>query len=273
MTPPSSQQPPYALSVTVLGSGTAVPWRGRSSPGLVVSARSEEDSYLVLVDPSAGSCQRLVERGYALSELSCVLLSHFHPDHTGDLAPLLFALKNPNLAAVGAGAPLRVCGPVGLHEHHAALRRVFGAWIEHDASRVKFEELRPGSARGFLSVGPLEITAHAVAHTDNSVGYRFEVRGGSTFAYSGDTDVCDGAIQAARNADLFVVECAFPEGQKHAGHLIPSEAGRLAMAANARRVVLTHLYPECRGHDLIEPCRRHFTGEVQVAVDGLTVNL
>ena len=79
--------------------------------------------------------------------------------------------------------------------------------------------------------------------------FRFESRCDQVVTYSGDTDECPEVIDAARNAHVFVCECAFPENNKVAGHLIPSEVGRMAAAAGAKKVILTHLYPECEGED------------------------
>lgn len=260
------------LRVTILGSGTAVPWRGRNSPGLVIQVETEERECLALVDPSAGSVHRMVACGYALESLTHVLITHFHPDHTGDLAPLLFALRNPRLREVGERNPLRWIGPRGLRKLYRSLEGVYGSWIDLGA-RLEIDEVDPEENQGFFSLGPLEVTCFRVDHTDNSIAYRFESRAGRILAYSGDTDHCDGVVEAARGADLLILECAFPEGKKRPGHLVPSEAGQIATAANARRVLLTHFYPECWGEDLVRPCREHYTGEVLLAEDGLTVNL
>jgi ribonuclease BN (tRNA processing enzyme) len=227
---------------------------------------------LALVDPSAGSSHRMAHAGFAFDELTHVIFTHYHPDHTGDLVPILFALKNPRFRELLKSSPLRMIGPIGLKRLYKSLHKVYGEWIDHGDS-VQFEEVDWRVRHGFFTIGPLEVTCYPVEHTDNSVAYRFETRGGGVLTYSGDTDRCDGMVQAARGADVLILECAFPEGEKQVGHLTPSEAGKIATAANVRRVVLTHLYPECWGKDLIKPCREHFSGEVVVAEDGLTINL
>jgi len=261
------------LTVTVLGSGTSVPWRGRNGPGLVLRIETVDRDLTVLVDPSAGASHRMASYGYSLAELSHVLFTHFHVDHTGDLVPILFALKNPRFNTQGAdSADLQFIGPPGLVELYRSLELVYGKWIRH-SSGVEFRDIDCDENRGFFALGPVETTCYPVEHADKSLAYRFESRSGKVLAYTGDTDFCDGAIEVARDADLLIIECAFPEGQKRKGHLVPSEVGRIAAAANARRIVLTHLYPECRGQDLIGPCREHFRGEILIAEDGLTLHL
>jgi len=256
-------------TITILGSGTAVPWRGRAGPGWAAQVDAP-GADLILVDPSAGSIQRMADCGLAIERLTHVLFSHYHPDHTGDLVPLLFALKNPRYR--DGPRPLKLMGPRGLRALLRDLEAVYGHWIE-SGDRIEAVELSGAEGASFASIGPLEVTAHPVIHTDSSVAYRFAARGGATFAYSGDTDRCDGVVDAARNADLLLIECAFPEGQKRPGHLIPSEVGRIAEAAGARRAVLLHLYPECHGEDLLGPCRRYFRGEVLVGEDGMVLSV
>jgi ribonuclease BN (tRNA processing enzyme) len=256
-------------SITILGSGTGVPWRGRAGPGWVLQLDSPEAD-AVLVDPSAGSVQRMADCGIPLERLTHLFFSHYHPDHTGDLAPLLFALRNPRYQQ--RPRRLRLIGPRGLRNLLRDLAIVYGHWIDI-GDRLEVTEMGGAEGTSFVTVGPLEVTAHPVIHTDSSVAYRFLARGGTTFAYSGDTDRCDGVVDAARNADLLLSECAFPEGQKHAGHLVPSEVGKIAQAAGVRRVVLLHLYPECHEQDLVGPCRQYFQGEVVIAEDRMVLSV
>ena len=74
-------------------------------------------------------------------------------------------------------------------------------------------------------------------------------------------------MRLARGADLFICESALPDEQKVEGHLTPSEAGEMAARAGVGTLVLTHLYPECEGIDLIGQCRKTFGGPVLVAKD------
>jgi ribonuclease BN (tRNA processing enzyme) len=267
-------------SVIILGSGTGVPLRTRSGPGwALILGTPQADA--ILVDPSAGSAGRLSANGIPFERLTHVLLTHFHPDHTGDLVPILFAYRN--LGYPQGHPPLHLIGPQGLGKLLRDLRGVYGSWIEPPCA-VRVTELAaplampggpPGGPEGPRSVriGPFDVSPFPVVHASPSVAYRFEARGGPTLAYTGDTDVCDGAVTAARNADILLIECSFPEGQKRSGHLVPSEAAGIAAAAGARRAVLLHRYPECDGQDLVAPFRERFGGEVIVAEDGLVLEL
>ncbi len=90
-------------------------------------------------------------------------------------------------------------------------------------------------------------------------------------AFSGDTDVCSGIVTAARNADVAVLECSFPNERKVRGHLTPAEAGEIAAAARVKKLVLTHFYPECEEADILGQCRETYSGEIILAEDLLRV--
>jgi ribonuclease BN (tRNA processing enzyme) len=105
-----------------------------------------------------------------------------------------------------------------------------------------------------------------IRHTAQSLGYRLVGDTGS-IAFSGDADECDELVELARDVDVFVCEAATPDGQKLDGHLTPQLTAGYAARANVRRLVLTHFYPECSGHDLRAAAASAFAGELILAED------
>ena len=91
------------MRVTILGSGTAIPARGRFPAGVLVEAAD----WSMLVDAGPGTLRRLADVGIGLERIAAVLLTHYHTDHTADLAALLFGLRNPRYRGRAA---LRVLG-------------------------------------------------------------------------------------------------------------------------------------------------------------------
>jgi ribonuclease BN (tRNA processing enzyme) len=108
-----------------------------------------------------------------------------------------------------------------------------------------------------------------VEHGINTLAYRF-VANGKKLVFSADTAPCDNLIKIAKDADVLVIECSFPEssGVKN-GHCIPSQVGAVANQANAKRVILTHLFPVCKGkeNEMIAEIKKQYSGEVIVASD------
>jgi ribonuclease BN (tRNA processing enzyme) len=127
---------------------------------------------------------------------------------------------------------------------------------------LELNELKAGT----VDFGAWRLTARPVPHTDVSLAYRIEADHGSV-VYSGDTDYSEDLIRLAKGADLLILECAFPEGQKVTGHLTPSLAGEIAAQAGVKRLLLTHFSPACVGHDLVSACQKLFPGEILLARD------
>jgi ribonuclease BN (tRNA processing enzyme) len=247
---------------TVLGAGTALPWPGRSPSSHLLEWSSGALCHAAFFDLGFGAVSRLASAGIALERIEHVVVSHFHPDHTGDLPALLFAYRLPRYAT----QPLPVLwGPPGLRDLVARFVAVYGRWID-PGDRLDVREIVPGDT---LELPGLRGRVLPALHSEIAYGYRVELHGGPTIAYSGDTDVTEDAVDLARDADLWVVECSFPDDAKVAGHLVPSEVAELAVRARVRRIVLTHLYPECdrEGTDVVEAVRRRFSGPVDAARD------
>jgi ribonuclease BN (tRNA processing enzyme) len=219
----------------------------------------------LLVDAGLGTLQKLAALGVSLAEPDFVAFTHLHLDHTAELAPLLFALRN---AGVGRGKALTLLGAPGFRDFHERLRRTYGSWVEAEDYSLRVEEI---SSRP-VSLGPLVLTAVPVSHTPQSVAFRIEdTETGKVITFSGDTDVCAGIVTAARDADVAVLECSFPNECKVEGHLTPAEAGELAAAARVKKLVLTHFYPECEEADILGQCRETYSGEIILAEDLLRV--
>lgn len=70
-------------------------------------------------------------------------------------------------------------------------------------------------------------------------------RPGLKIAYCTDTIPCDAAVELARDADLLIHESTYPGGEERLaherGHSTSADAARCAVAANAKKLVLTHL--------------------------------
>jgi ribonuclease BN (tRNA processing enzyme) len=250
------------MEITVLGSGTAIPDKDRGSPGIAV--RSEDT--LLFLDLGAGSLYRAARFGIEVNRVDGILLSHLHPDHTGDLVPLLFAFRNPEWSR---DEPLCIFGPAGLLEFLRDLEVAYDQWISADGYRREVKVLGAGSS----ALKGVRLRSCPVRHGPPAIAYEICDAMGRRLVYSGDTEYCDEIAAFAMDADMMILECSFPEGEERPGHLTPSGAGRIAAKARCRELVLTHFYPACRGQDLTTPCRRLYEGPITLAEDGLLIEL
>ena len=252
--------------VTILGSGTCVPSLTRNPCTFLMQTGSEN----LLFDCGSGVMRRLLEIGVSIFQISHIFISHFHPDHTGELVSFLFALKYPSPPV--RERHLTLIAGQGFTAFYHGLKAVYGHWIELPPDRLSIIELdtRKPDQRRFPS---FSVQSMPVAHRPESLAYRIEDAAGKALVYSGDTDVCDELVDLAAGADVMICESAFPDNQKTDGHLTPSLAGRIAQEADVKRLVLSHFYPACDDVDIEKQCRSTYNGSVVLAHDLMSFGL
>lgn len=255
-----------STQITILGSGTCVPSLTRNPCSFLVKTGGEN----LLFDCGPGTMRRLLEIDVSIFDISYLFLSHFHPDHSGELASFLFALKYP--APSAQCHPLTLVAGQGFRFFFERLKSVYENWIVLPPGMCTIVELDTQKADR-CTFPSFAVSSMPVAHRPESLAYRIVDASGKTLVYSGDSDVCDGLTTIAAGADLMICESAFPDGQKVDGHLTPALAGKIARAADVKRLMLTHFYPACEDVDIENQCRSTYNGKVILARDMMTLNL
>ncbi len=247
------------MEITVLGSGTVTPSLKRNASGLFIRSSQAR----VLVDMGPGTIRRMCEGGIDGKGIDVILITHFHPDHVSDLVPFLFAC-NYEYNSVRE-EEFHLIGPQGLEHFYQAQVGIYGDWIVPKGDRLVTKEMNAEAPDTFRIKG-LVIRSRPSAHAFPCVSYRVEADG-SSVTISGDTDVSDELVSLARGTDLLICESSMPDDLKVRGHLVPSEAGRIAASAGAKRLLLTHFYPPCDEVDVTAQAASVFSGEIISAED------
>ncbi|MFY0583646.1 ribonuclease Z [Cystobacter fuscus] len=143
--------------------------------------------------------------------------------------------------------------------------------------KVKALGVPSGPLYGQLQRGePVQLPDGRTLRPEEVVG---EPRPGRRLVISGDTRPCSAMVKASREADLLIHESTFSDDEQaralETRHSTAREAAQVAREAGARRLILTHLSSR---HDtdpsrLLTQAREEFKGPVEVAYDGLTVEL
>jgi len=248
------------MEIIILGSGTAVPLADRASPSIAVFINTA----FLLLDIGPGTVRQLAAAGLTHEDIDYVAVSHFHPDHTADLVHLIFATRHPPV--LNKRKPCTLIGPKGFSRFLELLKRPYGTWLDLPKEVMEIEELETEQRDGRQFKGFSLISA-PVWHTPQSIAFRIEDDAGNIMVYSGDTGYCEGIVDLARDADLLILESAFPDGQGVEGHLTPSQAGAIAADSGAKKLVLTHFYPECLESDIEGQCRKSYQGELVLGLD------
>jgi ribonuclease BN (tRNA processing enzyme) len=235
------------VQLIVLGAGPAYTDR-LDARGASYLLRSDGAS--LLLDIGQGAFPALV-RELEPSGLGAVAISHLHPDHFIDLVPLRHYLRYefdpPRRVTVHAPAELG--------------RRIDALHADETFTSAALDvvALRAGTFR----VGPFEIDARRVTHTDDS--YAFRVTDGTSargVVYSGDCGRAGDLVPLIQPGDTLLAEVSFGPGPVPAGalHLDGDAVGRLARDTNAGAVLLTHLQMGYDREATLESVRRWFTG-------------
>ena len=254
------------MNLVVLGSGTAVPHPQRASSGhwLEVNGGS------LLLDCSAAVVHRMAQENLDWVGLDAIWISHFHLDHVGGLAPLLFGTKHAPQTQ-SRRKPLTIFGGHGLE----TLFRAFDEANDYRLLKQPFPvEIREVSPREEFEILPgLKARTFSTPHTRESLALRLEDERGTSLVYTSDTGYTDALAKFAAGVDLFVMECSFPRDKPVETHLELADAMRLAQKAEPRKVMLAHLYPEWDGIDLVVEAKKLWPGETRAATDGLRLSI
>jgi ribonuclease BN (tRNA processing enzyme) len=127
-------------------------------------------------------------------------------------------------------------------------------------------EFHPASGPGTVDIGPFTIERDRVNHPIETYAMRITA-GGRTLAYSADSGVCDALVKLAHDADVFLCEASYLDGDDNPPdiHLTGREAGEHAARAGAHKLVLTHLVPWGDRDRTLEEATAAYDGEIAVA--------
>lgn len=257
------------MRLTIVGcTGSMAGPESAASSYLLEADDADGRTWRLLLDCGSGAfgpLQTLVDP----TTIDAVGVTHMHPDHFADLCGLYVYLRyHPTVGTASRPCerPLEVRGPEGAGSKVAV---TFGLDEGENLDCMAFS----GWDGTPWHVGPMRVEAFRVEHPVEA--YALRVTGPSeadlsrevTFVYSGDSDECDGIVEAARDADLLLVEAAFIEGRDEPRgiHLTGVRAGRVATRAGARSVVLTHLQPWTDPAVVLAEARTTYAGPLDLA--------
>ena len=252
------------IKLTVLGSGSCIPYPGRGNSGYILDI----DGHLVLMDGGSGALRRVADYGYDYRNIEYILYSHLHPDHTFDFVPYLFALKNDH--SIQDEYSVNVIAPEGFIDYKESLFSIYGNWIDSVRLHLRIEEKVRGAT---IELPFATVQTGPVEHTEASIAYRIEDSDGNVLVYSGDTGYSTAFSAFARGADFLIVETAIPEDESFEKHSSPGDAARMAAEAAAKRVMFTHFYPVMEDEDILGVAQQYYHNEIILAEDGKVVTL
>ncbi len=275
------------FKVTLLGTGCPSVSTCRYGAATLVQCGGKT----LLVDVGSGVTQRLAGVGMTGADIDALLITHMHSDHLVDLYQFIISSWHHS-----RDVPQKIFGPPGIK---AFVDETMAVWQNERDLRIKFEqrtsvaafnietielsgedELFPGAS---CMVHPIRVEHEPV---EPAFGFAFEADG-KKLVLSGDTRYCKNLIIAAQNADLLVHEVFVHGTMEVSGtrsaqgleavksyHTLSSEVGKVASAANAQALALTHIVPpDADRSALIADARKDFSGPIVVGEDLMSFDL
>lgn len=199
----------------------------------------------MLFDIGFGTLNSLRENNLDVTDIDTIIVSHFHPDHVGDI--LYFIIRHWELSKENTDRFLQIIGPVGMKEYIINLRNVFlGTDGVEDISllishirRIIDNTVELDAGQAFENYD-FSIKSFKVSHgTAVCNGYLFEYRG-RRFGYTGDTCYCSSLAENIRNADTWIVDTSFPEGRHHKRHMSLEIVNEFALENPTKKFYTVH---------------------------------
>lgn len=252
----------------VLGSGTSTPHPRRAPSGFWLQTAAGS----LLLDCGAPTAHRVAQERLDWAQLDAVWISHFHLDHVGGLAPLLFGTKYA-AQTHARRKPLTVFGPRGISELLRALDQANDYRLREQPFPLEVREVEPGV--DFAVLAGVNARALDTPHTAESLALKLtsEADPSLSLVYTSDTGQADELADFARDATLLVIECSFWRRTLVPIHLDLEGAMRVAREAAPGRALLTHFYDEWDGVDVAAEAKKLWAGETVEARDGLRLRI
>jgi ribonuclease Z len=268
------------FSVTILGSGSALPAANRFPSAQLVSIHRRH----YLVDCGEGTQMQLFKYGLPMLKIHHLFISHLHADHVLGIFGLI-----STMSMLGREAPLHIYAPPGMQQIVDSHLRYFGEGVTYpiavrdlrcDRKDVILEEERFSVASfplrhrtptcGFLfreKTPPRNIHKEAIekyclptaAIVDIKNGGDLTLPGGEqvpnekltyppysprTYAYCSDTIACGEVAREVRGANLLYHEATFADSMRDfaaaRGHSTALQAAQIAREANAKMLAIGH---------------------------------
>ncbi|MCB0793373.1 MAG: ribonuclease Z, partial [Flavobacteriales bacterium] len=295
--------------ITPLGTGAALPARGRHPSAQLLNASEE----LYLIDCGEGTQERLRRIGVNFMRIGHVFISHLHGDHYLGLVGLISTMH-----LMGRTRVLHVHAPEGIGSIIDIQLQASRTYLRFP---LKVHVLPEGSGQEVWSDRFVRVTSLALVHRIPCVGFIFKeaplprnlrkekvhliphfmrqaVKEGAdlalpdgsslpneelttdpmvprSFAYCSDTAYAPELIEHLLGVDLLYHEATFTEQMsgraKETMHSTARQAGMIARDANVGRLLLGHFSSRYKDVDALVAEARTVFPHAQAAEEGITL--
>jgi ribonuclease BN (tRNA processing enzyme) len=260
-TSPSSTSPSSAVpsshgevTITILGSSGSYPGPGSACSGYLL----RHQGFNLWLDAGPGTMANL-QTHIRLADVDAVVLSHEHPDHWSDLDGFYIACRY-----IETRTHVPIYAPAGLCD-------MMRSEID-DQSPFDWHEITDKSK---VAVGPFQFTFARTDHPPETLAARIEPAGTPrVLGYTADTGPGWTVEELGLGLDLVLSEATFLHDREGTSpHMSARQAGTAARAAQAKRLLITHIWPIVDPEQSVAEAREAFGGPVEYARMNATYQL
>lgn len=296
------------MRITFLGTTCMVPTKERNHTSILLRFKSEG----ILVDCGEGTQRQIKIANHKLTEITKVLITHWHGDHTLGIPGLI-----QSLGASQYSGTLHIYGPKGTKEYMENMLRAF---VFDNKVDIRIFEIKEGK---FFENEDYALEAYELEHGVTTLGYRFiekdrrrinlnftQKKGipegpllgklqkgkditfneekiladdatyivkGKKVAFMFDTTQCKNCLKLARDVDILISDSSFDSSYDDKAelrkHLTAGQAASIASQAGVGQLILTHFSTRYKDTSTLEEEAAKIFPNVRSAYDFLKIRL
>lgn len=234
------------MKLTVLGNNGPYPSAGGACSGYLL----QQGERKILLDCGNGVLSNL-QKVIRFEELDAIILTHLHSDHMSDMMILRYAIQARMKKGI-MNREIDVFAPPEPQEEFKRLKinSEFNLTAISDDMVLRFEDM----------------TVRFSPMTHPYMSYAVCVSTGEKkFVFSGDTSWNENIIKFASDADAVMLDAGLLSVDKkdeNVAHLTGRECGIIAKKSGAKKLILTHFFPEYDVNELITEAKENFNNVI-----------
>lgn len=220
------------MILKILGSVSPYPKANNNCVGYLIY--DTNDNQKILLDCGNG-ITRLMKFPVDLENLT-IIISHLHKDHYADLSAIAYAsYVYHNLGLLNSKVKVYIPNSKDLEDYHYLIN--YGT--ENYMDFYVYDE------KTNLNINDINISFYQTQHNIKTFAINV-IKESLKISYSADTGFDENISLFFQNADILICESSFLKHQKNgnSNHLSAEESAIIAKESNAKKLILSHFWPE-----------------------------
>ncbi len=266
------------LNVTMLGTGGMMPLKNRWLTSCIINS----EGHSILVDCGEGTQIALKNTDCRLKPIDMICITHFHADHISGLPGFLLSMGNEgreepvtiigpkgieqtvrSICVIAPNLPFEIkfAEAVGKNDLRCGSIEIVPFEVKHSTECVGYSFILPRRGKFNVEKAKMNDVPMKIWNSLQKYGevefegklYTYDMvsdgeRHGIKVTYCTDTRPTGNIVKYAEHSDLFICEGLYYEPEKldrakKTGHMLYSEAAKLALKSGVKEMWLTHYSP------------------------------